>query len=57
MKKLLAFLLSAAMALTLAIPAMAAPEDAVPYCSPYEAKMQSILEEAYHHNLSESAHT
>ena len=30
MKKLLAFLLSAAMALTLAIPAMAAPEDAVP---------------------------
>lgn len=30
MKKLLAFLLSAAMALTLAVPAMAAPEDAVP---------------------------
>lgn len=30
MKKLLAFLLSVAMALTLAVPAMAAPEDAVP---------------------------
>lgn len=30
MKKLLTFLLSAAMALTLAVPAMAAPEDAVP---------------------------
>lgn len=48
MKKLLAFLLSAAMALTLAIPAMAAPEDAVPISgAPDEDFSWSTAEQAY----------
>lgn len=48
MKKLLAFLLSVAMALTLAVPAMAAPEDAVPISgAPDEDFSWSTAEQAY----------
>ncbi len=48
MKKLLAFLLSAAMALTLAIPAMAAPEDAVPISGAPDGDFSwSTAEQAY----------
>ena len=48
MKKLLAFLLSAAMALTLAVPAMAAPEDAVPISGAPDGDFSwSTAEQAY----------
>ncbi len=48
MKKLLAFLLSVAMALTLAVPAMAAPEDAVPISGAPDGDFSwSTAEQAY----------
>lgn len=48
MKKLLAFLLSVAMALTLAVPAMAAPEDAVPISGALDGDFSwSTAEQAY----------
>lgn len=48
MKKLLAFLLSAAMALTLAVPAMAAPENAVPISGALDGDFSwSTAEQAY----------
>lgn len=48
MKKLLAFLLSAAMALTLAVPAMAAPEDTVPISGALDGDFSwSTAEQAY----------
>lgn len=48
MKKLLAFLLSVAMALTLAVPAMAAPEDTVPISGALDGDFSwSTAEQAY----------